>query len=183
MARTRTSMVGLLLLLLWAAPGTAQAQASPPISAVQGDGQNTAAGAATVPLSSADLARIKKSLENESPLPTVHFDTNLYFYAQTQAQKPITFTDFVGSFDLQNGPVPYAGMTHQDFLNSVRPKDLYSSGGITATDMLQAAAVNLAIREVLTKGLADLRKAKSDAEVKAIQARIDKELAALRGGG
>ena len=34
-----------------------------------------------------------------------------------------------------NGPTPRGGVTHQDFLNHVTPREIYGSGGIKATEL------------------------------------------------
>ena len=104
-------------------------------------------------------------------------------YVNTVAPFP-KFTDIVGTFDLRNGAVPGAGMTHQDFLQMSRPKDMYSSAGFTVGDVMRFAALGYLegkAFELLRKGAVAMRDAKTDAERKAIQARIERELAALRG--
>ena len=100
---------------------------------------------------------------------------------QEMVAKLPTFESFVGTFDLKNGPVPRAGMTHQEFLNMVTPKELYSSAGITATEMLQFALTNWAAQEIIRKGLKELHAARTEAEIRAIRERINRELAALAG--
>ena len=104
-------------------------------------------------------------------------------YVETVARFP-TFTDIVGNFDLRKGPVMHAGMTHSEFVQSTRPKELYSSAGFDYRDVIRFAAIayveNKAF-DLLRKGALALRHAKTEAERKAIQARIERELAALKG--
>jgi hypothetical protein len=59
---------------------------------------------------------------------------------------------------------------------------LHSSGGIKPTEILTMALVNWAGKAVITKGLEAISNAKSQREIDEIRARIDRELAALRGG-
>jgi len=125
-----------------------------------------------------DVEKIKTALERPNTLRLD--DSQLRFYATVTAKVP-TFEDFVGDFDLRNGPVPRAGMTHQEFLNMVTPKELYSSAGITATEMLQFANTNWAAQQVIKKGLQEIRQARTQREIQAIRERINRELAALAG--
>ena len=106
------------------------------------------------------------------------------FYVTTVAPFP-KFSDIVGSFDLFSGQVPNAGMTHREFVQSTRPKAMYSSVGLTVGDAAKAMALNFAATrafELLRKGALWLREAKTDAERKAVQARIERELEALKAG-
>ena len=126
-----------------------------------------------------DIEKIKKALERTDNTIVLD-DSQLRFYATVTAKVP-TFEDFVGDFDLKNGPVPRAGMTHQEFLNMVTPKELYSSAGITATEMLQFAITNWAAQQIIKKGLQEIRQARTEREIRAIRERINRELAALAG--
>jgi hypothetical protein len=130
------------------------------------------------PVLPVDVEKIKKALEKPDVL--VLDDSQLRFYATVTAKVP-SFEDFVGDFDLRNGPVPRAGMTHQEFLNMVTPKELYSSAGITAPEMLQFAITNWAAQQVIKKGLQEIRQARTEREIRAIRDRINRELAALAG--
>jgi hypothetical protein len=127
-----------------------------------------------------DLTRIRRALNSDSP--TRLAETQLRFYLEVVARQP-TFKDFIGSYDLKNGPVKGAQMTHQEFLNMVTPRLLHSSAGFTATETLQVALVNWAAQTAIKKGVNALRNARNEDEVRAIRAQIDRELAALRGGG
>lgn len=106
----------------------------------------------------------------------------LRFYLEVYGT-PSPFWSFVGSYDLRNGPVKYGPMTGQEFLNMMRPKELYSSAGITAPELLQFALTNIAAQALIKKAVQDIRNAHSEAEVQRIRARIDAELRALKGGG
>ena len=180
----------LLLLLMDVAVATAQTQTpptSPPPVAQSTQSRQSAApkpDGAAVPTdasqnaaSAAALERIKERLEN---LPVVHFDTQPRYFAQAFGGG-VTFMDLVGSFDLKHGPVPYAGMTHQEFLNMVHPKDLYSTTGITPLDMLQVGLVNYAMQRILQQGYVDIKRARTEQEIRLIRERIDLELKALAG--
>ena len=99
-----------------AAPATPQAETQP--------------SGVTVPITEADLSRIRKALDSS---PSLRIDDNqLRFYVQILARER-SFADYVKGYDLRNGPTKGGNpMTHQEFLNMVTPREFYSSGGITA---------------------------------------------------
>lgn len=176
MTRFHVSVAGIVLVVLVSAvPGVARAQTGQ--STTQGfDAQRAAAEVAA----QADLDRVKRGLQ---ALPPVKFGVPaVEFHATAYGERKITFEDLMGTFNLINGPVPYAGMTHQEFMNMSHPKDLFSTAGITPRDMLQAALVNVAAQatiNALKKSVQALREAKTQREIDAIRAQIDRELAAL----
>ncbi len=163
-----------LLLLAGARPVAAQTPTqSPPV-------QSPAASAGyNVPV---DLDKIKTGVLIPKTLTLMDADT-MRIYVSTVAPFP-KFKDIVGGFDLFNGAVPGAGMTHREFVESTRPNKMYSSVGVSVGEMAKAAALMFAQSkafDLLRKGALALREAKTDAERKEIQARIEKELAALKG--
>ena len=129
-----------------------------------------------------DLNKVKEAVNAPPKLNLV--DKNPFrFYSETVRPSP-KFSDMVGDFDLFNGPVPHSGMTHQEFVQSTRPKDMYSSAGFTPGDVIRWALLTYAEQkgfELLRKGLKELNEAHTEAERKQIRLRIDRELAALRG--
>jgi hypothetical protein len=128
-----------------------------------------------------DLARVRKQLQNTGP--SVITDAKVKFTLEVIARQP-TMKDFIATGEsLRYGPVKGSVMSHQEFLDMVNPKLLNSSAGFTATDTLQAALFNWAVQNAVKKGVSALKNARDEAEVKAIRAQIDRELAALRGGG
>jgi len=134
-------------------------------------------------ISAADLGRIRKALATS---PTLKLDDNqLRYYVRILAQRP-NFLDFMKGYDFKNGPTRGGNpMTHQEFLAMVTPKEMNSSGGITAMETLQFAFTNWLGQSLVKKAVEDLKNAKSEREVQEIRDRIERELAALRppGGG
>jgi hypothetical protein len=177
MARLLHVSVASGLVLCLASPLLAQSPPQPPTSTTP-PGSQTSAGQPAVPDLTRTLDKVKRALRFEPPLRLD--DEQLRFYVQVVATAP-RFEDFVGSYDLRYGPVRGAPMTHQEFLNMVTPKELYGSGGIKASEMLQFALVNWLGQAIIKKGIEELREARNDAEARAIRERIDRELAALRG--
>ncbi len=127
-----------------------------------------------------DLNRIRAALSHPPALNLA--GDKLRFYLEVHAT-PTPFWSFVGLYDLQNGPVKRAPMTGQEFLDMMRPKQLYSSAGITAPELLQFALTNVAAQALIRKAIHDIRDARTEAEVRQIRERINRELLALKGGG
>jgi hypothetical protein len=174
------AVLGLAFALTLTIPVTAGAQdqtapSSPPQSTQPSNPPPTAAQAA------ADLERVKAQL---SRAPVLKLDDNqLRFYVEVIGKQP-SIADVIGSYDLINGPTRRgAPMTHQEFLNMVTPQEFYGSQGIKSYELLQFALTNWLGQQIIKKAIEDLRNAKNDREVAEIRARIDRELAALRGGG
>jgi hypothetical protein len=127
-----------------------------------------------------DLGRIREGLQQ--PVPAKRFDDGrLRFFAKTD-EKVVSFEALTFGFNLFQGPVPGAGMTHQEFLNQVTPKYLHSSGGIRAIESLQWGLVNYAAIWTVKRLYKELSEAKTSMRKKQIQDQIDRELAALKGG-
>jgi hypothetical protein len=170
MKRFRVGILGILLLLLWAVPATAGAQTPPsPAPSTQSK--------PTLPVD-VNLNKIRTALQLD---PGIRFDENqIRFYVDVYGHQT-RFWDFIGTFDLKNGPTPHAGMTHQDFVNMVTPKDLYSSAGFTASEMTQLALTNVVGHYVLRKLIEELKNTRDERQAQRIRAQIDRELAALAG--
>lgn len=180
---TRPGLLPLLLLLVTGAvpqPAAAQTQASSPPA--QSPAAPAGPSTQTTTELPSNLAKIKEGVLSPNAI-NLNDKQALRFYVNTVAPFP-KFTDIVGDFNLRSGPVPNAGMTHNEFVQSTRPKDMYSSAGFTVGDVMRFAALSYVegkAFELMRKGAIALREAKTEAERKAIQARIEKELAALRG--
>jgi len=176
--------LGLLPLLLLLAGGQLFAAQTPTQSPpVQSPAVPAGSPQTTPPIElPSDLARIKARVLSQKTFTLLDKDT-MRIYVETIAPFP-KFLDIVGDFNLRAGGVPGAGMTHSEFVQSTRPKAMYSSVGVTVGEAATAMALNIVATkafELLRKGALALRQAKTDADRKAIQARIDRELAALKG--
>jgi hypothetical protein len=125
-----------------------------------------------VPVSSSDLDRIRQALAAE---PSLKIDDNqLRYYVEIVAKSP-TFADYVKGYDLVNGPTRGGNpMTHQEFLNLVTPKELYSSGGITAYELLQFSFTNWLAQTLVKKAADDLKNARDAGQLNDIRSRIDR---------
>ncbi len=145
----------------------------PPVAAAAGGDQSTT----SLPV---DLSRIRLALER--PEAARKFDDGrLRFYAEV-VERPPTFKELTLGFNLRHGPVPGAGMTHQEFLSMVTPRNLYGSGGIRALETLEWGLVSYAAMWTIKRLYKELSEARTEWRAKQIRDQIDRELAALRGG-
>jgi hypothetical protein len=158
-------------------PALAQTTA-PPTSSVPPTQATTPQQPVTLPV---DLDRIKQGLS--TPVKVRIDDGKVRFYAEVTAPKGPTFKEMTVNFNLKSGPVPGAGMTHQEFLGIVTPKlRYYSSVG----EGLKALAWGVGAQAAwwtIRKLYKELEETKDERRAKEIRDRIDRELAALRGGG
>jgi hypothetical protein len=156
----------------------AQDQAPPPTTPAQSQSSSAAPSAAQA---TSDLERVKAQLNRT---PTLKLDDQqLRFYIEVVAKQP-SIADIIGTYDLINGPTKRgAAMTHQEFLNMVTPKEMYGSQGIKPGELLQFALTNWLAQQAIKRAIEDIKNARTEREVQEIRARIDRELAALRGGG
>ena len=63
-----------------------------------------------------------------------------------------TIVDILGP-DYLKGPVPYSGMTHQEFLNMVTPKDVQGYAAFSNAQGMVVAATSIALQWALQKAL------------------------------
>lgn len=138
----------------------------------------TAQTPVTAPEATTNLDRIRQALNREPAIKIE--DHRLRFYVEIVAKWP-TFREFIGNYDLRNGPTRGSGMTHQEFLNHVTPRDFYGSAGIKPTELLQFAVVNWLGQTLAKKAIESFRNARDESELRAIRERIERELAALKG--
>jgi hypothetical protein len=129
----------------------------------------------------ADVERIQRNLK--LPLTLKLDEQQLRYYVQILAKQQ-TFSQFAKGYDWKNGATMGGNpMTHAEFLSMVTPREFYSSGGITATELLQGAIVNWLGQALIKRALNDISNAHGEKELQEIRDRIDRELAMLKKGG
>lgn len=166
---------GLLCLVPARVSGLPQAPAAPVPQAAAPATQEVP----DAPVTARQLASIQRSLNQPSTLKLD--ERQIRFYLEIIARQP-TFAEYAKGYDFINGPTKRGNpMSHQEFLAMVTPKEMYSSGGITATEQLQMALTNWVGQTLIRRALEELKSAKSDREVLEIRERIDRELEALTG--
>jgi hypothetical protein len=182
----------------WAASAGDRSALRPPPGPQASTGQSPAAPAAQTPPAGqsqagaakeqdppdaglpVSLARIRKGLTSESTLKLdlpVRDDIPRY-YMEVSATPD--FNAFLEDFDLNFGPVPGAGMTHQEFMQMVTPKDVYSQAGFGGLEILTANLGFAAVMYLATKAFNAMREAKNERELQQIRDEIQRELAELQ---
>ena len=132
-------------------------------------------------ISDAALARIRKAVTSEARLKLD--DRQFRYYVQILAKQQ-AFSQFTKGYNWKDGATRGGNpMTHQEFVNMVTPKEMYSSAGITPTDLLQFSITNWLGQALIKKALNDISNARTERELQQIRDRIDRELAMLKGGG
>lgn len=150
-------------------------QQTPPDPKTAPPPQGTAAAQPALPV---NVDKIRTDLQK----PRLNItEDRARFYLEVHPP-PISFMSLVGSYDLKKGPAGGAALTMREMNQMMTPREMYSSAGITATDLLQFAATNYAAQSLIKRAAAEIRQAKSQQEVNEIRARIDRELAALMAG-
>jgi hypothetical protein len=164
--------------------GSALAQATtPPVDPQRPQGSQAQTAAppdrpTAPPDLTTDLQRIKEGLSRPQVLKLQQ--DGLRFYLTIIGNR-LDLGDYLRNSDLKNGPVPRAGVTHQDFLNHITPKILYSSGGIKATELLEWGIVDWLGKMAVKKIFNEITEARRAAQIRSIREQIDRELAALKG--
>jgi hypothetical protein len=103
------------------------------------------------------LDRIQKALANT---PKLRFDSDdkPVFRVEVFGDKP-TIEDILGP-DFYKGPVKYGGMTHQEFLNMVTPKDVQGYAAFSNAEGATVAATSFLLQWTLQKAIHKFSQAK-----------------------
>jgi hypothetical protein len=136
--------------------------------------------AATAPAPSADdlpvsLDRIQRALAKPEPIRLK--EQNPVFRLEVFGKKP-TLEDILGE-KFWIGPTPYGGMTHQEFLDMVTPKELQPFGGFTGGHLLAEIGLTYAEQWALKQALRKFNDAKEEHEREAARKEVMQALEAL----
>lgn len=146
-----------------------------------------AAAPASTPASTADLAqttvddlpvsidRIQRALA--APKPIELKEQHPVFRLEVFGKKP-TLEDLLGE-KFWIGPTPYGGMTHQEFLAMVTPKEAQPYAGFTGGYLVAEVGLTLAEQWALKQAMRKLRDAKEEHEREAARKEVMDALAAL----
>jgi len=157
-------MTAALLTFVLVAIGPAQTSAVPqqaPVAAASRPSDQSSTSQAST---SADLPvsieRIERALA--SPPPVDFKEQHPVFRVEVYGRKP-SLEDLLGE-KFWVGPVPYGGMTHQEFMTMSTPKELQPYGGFTGKYLVAQAALTLAEQWALKQALHRFKEAKTDHE-------------------
>lgn len=122
------------------------------------------------------LDRIQKALANT---PRLRFDEKdrPVFRVQVFGEKP-TIDEILGS-DWERGPVKHAGMTHQEFLAMVTPRDMQGYAEYTNKEGAQLAASSFLLQWTLQKAIRKFRETEDEREREAARQEVIDALNAL----
>ena len=123
-----------------------------------------------------DIDRIQRALAN-TPMLRFDKDDRPVFRVEVFGEKP-TIDDILGP-DWQKGPVPYGGMTHQEFLDMVTPKDVQGYAAFSNKEGAVVAATSLLLQWTLQKAIAKFQNSQDEREREAARQEIVDALKAL----
>jgi hypothetical protein len=140
---------------------------------------SSAAESAQKPSTSADLpvslARIQRALA--APPPIDFKEQHPVFRVEVYGRKP-TLEDLLGE-KFWVGPVPYGGMTHQEFMEMSTPREMQPYAGFTGKYLVAETALTLAEQWALKQAIHRFKNARSDHERDAARKEVLDALADL----
>jgi hypothetical protein len=122
------------------------------------------------------IDRIQKRLA--SP-PAIRLDSGKTVFRVEVLGKNPTIEDILGP-DFLLGPVAWGGITHQDFLNLVTPRDVSGYAAFSNGEALTVAATSFALKWALQKAIRKLNDASKEREKAAARDEVMDALAALQ---
>ena len=167
--------VWLVLCVLALEPAAAAAQGTPddqPRPAANGS-TATAIDPDRLPV---DLDKIQRAIRRPAAIKLDN--ERAVFRIEIFGRKP-TIEDILGR-DYLRGPVPYGGMTHQEFLNMVTPKDVQGYAAFDNKQAFTVAATSLALQWALQKAIQKFHDAKEARAQAAAKKEVEEALAELR---
>lgn len=121
------------------------------------------------------IPRIQRALARK---PTLRLKSDKpVFRIEIFGRKP-TIEDILGP-DYLRGPVPYGGMTHQEFLSMVTPRDLRGYAAFSNKEAFTVAATSLALQWALQKAIHKFETAKKERDREAARWEVQDALAEL----
>jgi len=121
------------------------------------------------------VGRIQRALE--APPAITLKEQHPAFRLEVFGRKP-TLEEILGE-KFWLGPAPYGGMTHQEFLNMVTPKEFQPYAGFTGGYLVAETALTLAQTWALKAAIRKFQDAKEDHEREAARKEVLDALAAL----
>lgn len=166
-------MTGALLIVALAALNPQQTAVTPqkPPATVQASGSQSTSST-DLPVS---LDRIERALA--SPPPVELKEQHPVFRVEIYGRKP-TLEDILGE-KFWVGPIPYAGMTHQEFMAMNTPKQLQPYAVFSGKYLASAAALTLAEQWALKQAIHKFREARTTHEREAARKEVLDSLAEL----
>jgi len=105
------------------------------------------------------VAKIQQAISRPAAIQPLRSD-RVVFRVEVFAKKP-TVEDILGP-DYLKGPVPYGGMTHNEFLNMVTPNEFKGYSIFTNKEGMMVAATSFALQWALMKAIDKLKEARTE---------------------
>jgi hypothetical protein len=99
---------------------------------------------------------------------------------RVRVDAPALTVDQIFGPDFLKGPVPATGMTHQEFLDLVTPKDVSGYAAFTNKEGITVALTSTALNVALKEALEAWRRAKDERAREAARMEVEDAVAALR---
>ncbi|MEO7271699.1 MAG: hypothetical protein ABI211_06795 [Vicinamibacterales bacterium] len=154
-------------------PAPTSSAATPPSAAAAPAAAPVTVDPDALPIS---LARIQKAVTKPQAIKLTE-NRNVY-RVEVFGDNP-TIQDILGP-DFLRGPVPYSGMTHQEFLNMVTPKDVQGYAAFSNSQGMVVAATSIALQWAVQKALDKYKDARNDRAKAAATREVQEALDALR---
>ncbi len=158
----------LLAAVLWAGPQ--QTTATPPPTAEPATTPSTSPN--DLPVS---FDRIQRALAKPAPIQLK--EQTPVFRLEVFGKKP-TLEEILGE-KFWIGPTPYGGMTHQEFMDMVTPKELQPYAGFTGGHLLAEIGLTYAEQWALKQALRKFQDAREEHEREAARKEVMEALEAL----
>ncbi len=167
---------GLVLYLIWLTPleGAAQQPQTGPPAQQPAQEKPPPGDQVTLPV---DLDRIQRALANTPKLRIDPKTNRPVFRVQVFGEKP-TIDDILGP-DWAKGPVPYSGMSHQEFLAMVTPEEHRGYAGFTNKEGITIAATSYLLQWTLQKAIRKFNETQDAREREAARREVIEALNAL----
>lgn len=107
-----------------------------------------------------DIEKIQRAIARPPAIRPQQTSGRPVFRVEVFAKKP-TVEDILGP-DYLKGPVPYGGMTHQEFLNMVTPAEFRGYAMFTNKEGMVVAATSVALQWALMKAVDKLKDARTE---------------------
>jgi hypothetical protein len=149
-----------------AVPASSDAAPRPEAASVQAE------PLAELPVS---LDRIQRALSRP---PAIRIKGDRAVFRVEVIGRKLTIEDILGP-DYLKGPAPSSGMTHQEFLNMVTPKDFQGYAAFNNREAFAVAATSFALQWALQKAVHKFETAKQEREREAARKEVQDALAEL----
>jgi hypothetical protein len=129
------------------------------------------------------LDRIQRALAKPPAIKvqdaTKRENSDVPLFRMSIEERKLTIVEILGP-DFWRGPAPYGGMSHQEFLNMVTPKDVQGFAPYSNAEAATIAVTAFALQWGLKNAIRALQDAKDEREREAARQEVQQAVEALR---